>query len=191
MRGTLQRVLHEGLIKNHGPMVNFGRRLSGISYASTLTSTSRSDEEEMEGIMCEFEDGSTAGPYDLVVGCDGINSAVRRYVNDGKIRRSSSPEGEEEEEGGGKGGGGASSSAMSVVLRHERRPPPYIPDCASPSPFGTAMATTRATKRASSRHALLLTGITSGLVRGYFGESSRCWGVLASSPNEGILKEWR
>jgi hypothetical protein len=33
---------------------------------------------------------------------------------------------------------------------------------------------------------LLLTGITSGLVRGYFGDSSRCWGVLASSPNEGV-----
>jgi len=32
---------------------------------------------------------------------------------------------------------------------------------------------------------LLLTGITSGLVRGYFGDPSRCWGILASSsPNE-------
>jgi hypothetical protein len=28
---------------------------------------------------------------------------------------------------------------------------------------------------------LLLTGITSGLVRGYFGDPSRCWGLLASS----------
>ena len=40
--------------------------------------------------MCEFDDGSTSGPYDLVVGCDGIQSAVRQYVNDGEIRPSSS-----------------------------------------------------------------------------------------------------
>jgi len=31
---------------------------------------------------------------------------------------------------------------------------------------------------------LLLTCITSGLVQGYFGDSSRCWGILASSPIE-------
>ena len=35
--------------------------------------------------MCEVDDGSTAGPYDLVVGCDGIRSAVWQYVNDGEI----------------------------------------------------------------------------------------------------------
>ncbi|KAL3780231.1 hypothetical protein ACHAW5_009962 [Stephanodiscus triporus] len=105
-------------------MVNFGRRLSGISYASssTTSTTSRSDDDdddeememEMEGIMCEFEDGSTAGPYDIVVGCDGINSAVRRYVNDGEVRHSSSLGGEKEVKGGKGGGGGGASSSSST-----------------------------------------------------------------------------
>jgi hypothetical protein len=87
MRGTLQRVLHEGLTDDHGLGVTFGRRLTGVSYAS---SSSSSSSEGGEGIMCEFDDGSTSGPYDLVVGCDGIQSAVRQYVNDGEIRPSSS-----------------------------------------------------------------------------------------------------
>ena len=93
MRGTLQRVLHESLVDEYGLGVTFDRRLSGISYASHPMSSSKKGEEEeeiREGIICEFEDGSTSGTYDLVVGCDGIQSAVRRYVNDGAIRSDSS-----------------------------------------------------------------------------------------------------
>ena len=37
------------------------------------------------GALCEFEDGVVAGPFDLVVGCDGIKSAVKEYVCNGKI----------------------------------------------------------------------------------------------------------
>ena len=99
MRGTLQRVLHEGLADDHCLGVTFGRRLTGISYASSTSSSSSLSSSSSssasasggEGIMlCEFDDGSTSGPYDLVVGCDGIQSAVRQYVNDGVIRPSSS-----------------------------------------------------------------------------------------------------
>jgi salicylate hydroxylase len=37
------------------------------------------------GCICEFADGSSEGPFDLVVGCDGIKSAVKEYVETGKI----------------------------------------------------------------------------------------------------------
>lgn len=35
--------------------------------------------------MVKFEDGSSVGPFDMVVGCDGIKSAVKEYVETGKI----------------------------------------------------------------------------------------------------------
>jgi salicylate hydroxylase len=38
-----------------------------------------------DGAVCEFADGTVAGPFDLVVGCDGIKSAVKEYVCTGKI----------------------------------------------------------------------------------------------------------
>ena len=37
------------------------------------------------GAFCEFSDGTVEGPFDLVVGCDGIKSAVKEYVCTGKI----------------------------------------------------------------------------------------------------------
>ena len=42
------------------------------------------------GIMCLFEDGTTSGPFDLVVGCDGIRSTVKEFVDSGEISSSSS-----------------------------------------------------------------------------------------------------
>lgn len=45
------------------------------------------------GIICEFSDGSKAGPFDMVVGCDGINSAVKEYIDRGKISSIQSGEG--------------------------------------------------------------------------------------------------
>lgn len=58
-RGALQHELSKGL-KNR---VQFQKKLTAI----------RND-------YCEFADGSTTGPYDLIVGAEGINSKVQEYV---------------------------------------------------------------------------------------------------------------
>ncbi|KAL7532967.1 hypothetical protein ACHAXR_004961, partial [Thalassiosira sp. AJA248-18] len=79
LRGALQRILLEGLMQEHGIEVQFDKRLNGISY---------SDVGAEEGIECQFMDGSKTGPYDLVIGCDGIQSAVKQYVDTGKIQSS-------------------------------------------------------------------------------------------------------
>ncbi|EJK72990.1 hypothetical protein THAOC_05418 [Thalassiosira oceanica] len=75
LRGTLQRIMLDRLQREHGIEVQFGKKLSGISF----------EESESEGISCQFADGSRSGSYDLVVGCDGIQSKVKEYVERGKI----------------------------------------------------------------------------------------------------------
>ena len=69
LRGTLQRILQEQLMQEYGIEVQFDKRLCGID----------------EGGYCQFTDGSKTGKYDLVVGCDGIQSAVRQYIQLGAI----------------------------------------------------------------------------------------------------------
>lgn len=71
LRGTLQRILNEALIQDHRVQVQFDKKLGGLSYS--------------DGIMCQFNDGSVSGPFDLVVGCDGIQSAVKQYIDTGEI----------------------------------------------------------------------------------------------------------
>ena len=88
LRGTLQRILQEELSKEHGVEVQFDKRLSGISYSEG----NNLPEGGGEGITCQFADGSKTGPYDLVVGCDGIKSAVRQFVNSGKAFQGGSNE---------------------------------------------------------------------------------------------------
>ena len=41
-----------------------------------------------DGISIGFNDGSTEGPFDLVVGCDGVGSAVKSYVSNDFIPQS-------------------------------------------------------------------------------------------------------
>lgn len=55
--------------------VSFDKNLVGIQSCSP----------DGAGAMCEFSDGSTAGPFDLIVGCDGIKSAVKEYIETKKI----------------------------------------------------------------------------------------------------------
>lgn len=55
-----------------------------IQFSKTLTGIQAS---EGGGITCEFEDGSAVGEFDLVVGCDGIKTAVKEYVETGKISK--------------------------------------------------------------------------------------------------------
>jgi len=73
LRGTLQRILHEELMTEHDIQVQFGKRLVGLNYSDSDC-----------GINLHFTDGKSLGPYDLVVGCDGIKSIVKDYVNTGK-----------------------------------------------------------------------------------------------------------
>ena len=56
--------------------VQFGKTLSGIKSAPAAND---------DGIICVFQDGSEAGPFDLVVGCDGVNSPCKEYVEKGQI----------------------------------------------------------------------------------------------------------
>lgn len=70
MRGALQETLYDELPTDTSARVNFGKTLVGIEGSN-----------EKNGIMCHFQDGSSEGPFDLVIGCDGINSAVREYVD--------------------------------------------------------------------------------------------------------------
>jgi salicylate hydroxylase len=66
MRGALQRVLLDSL-----PMNSIS-----LQFQKKLLRLKSSD----EGVYCEFADGTTSGPYDLIVGCEGINSVVKKYV---------------------------------------------------------------------------------------------------------------
>ena len=54
--------------------VNFGKTLIGLE-----------SNQQNKGIMCKFLDGTIEGPFDLVIGCDGINSAVKEYIEKGSI----------------------------------------------------------------------------------------------------------
>lgn len=73
MRGALQEALAQTLPKDENIKLNFGKELVGIS--------ARGD----DGAFCEFSDGTADGNFDLVVGCDGVKSAVKEYIELGII----------------------------------------------------------------------------------------------------------
>ena len=77
MRGKLQETLLENLPKTKDIQVSFDKKLTGIIPS-------------VDGTMCQFSDGSSAGPFDLIVGCDGIKSAVKEYIEKGKISENDS-----------------------------------------------------------------------------------------------------
>eukprot|EP00592_Proboscia_alata_P001311 CAMPEP_0194374204 /NCGR_PEP_ID=MMETSP0174-20130528/22580_1 /TAXON_ID=216777 /ORGANISM="Proboscia alata, Strain PI-D3" /LENGTH=516 /DNA_ID=CAMNT_0039153617 /DNA_START=222 /DNA_END=1769 /DNA_ORIENTATION=- len=79
MRGALQETLFKNLPKETSDNVKFGKTLVGIKPAKAAAT------EGKGGIICVFEDGSEDGPFDMVVGSDGINSAVKEYVDTGNI----------------------------------------------------------------------------------------------------------
>lgn len=62
----------ETLPNNVSQKLQFGKALTGIGTCDG-------------GIQVQFQDGSCDGPFDMVVGCDGIKSAVKEYVETGKI----------------------------------------------------------------------------------------------------------
>mmetsp|Transcript_56411 Transcript_56411/g.136888 ORF Transcript_56411/g.136888 Transcript_56411/m.136888 type:complete len:741 (+) Transcript_56411:1029-3251(+) len=76
MRGALLEILLDEL-----PV---STKKCTLNPAKSLASITSSSETE-RGAFCQFSDGSTAGPFDLIVGCDGIKSAVKEYVDKGSI----------------------------------------------------------------------------------------------------------
>ena len=108
LRGTLQRILYEELAQENGVEVKFDKRLCGISY----TEYNGGNELEKEGIACKFHDGESTGPYDVVIGCDGIQSAVKEYVSSGSVEISA-----KDRSGGSSTQSKANSSAIYSGIR--------------------------------------------------------------------------
>jgi len=76
-RGCLLDTLWKTLPDATRRRVKFSKRLIGIS-------------PQPDGsVMCEFSDGVMAGPFDVVLGCDGVRSPCKEYVGTGRISRSS------------------------------------------------------------------------------------------------------
>lgn len=77
MRGAFQEVLIDTLPRDKSLELKFGKSLSGIDSADGAA-------------YCKFTDGSTSGPFDLIVGTDGIKSAVKEYIEKNMISKDSS-----------------------------------------------------------------------------------------------------
>jgi len=73
MRGTLQETLWKTLPSVTRRKVKFNKSLIDIKPQSDGS------------VMCEFSDGTAAGPFDVVLGCDGIKSPCKEYIQTGKI----------------------------------------------------------------------------------------------------------
>ena len=73
MRGCLQDTLWKTLPSATRRNVKFNKALSDIKPQSDGS------------VLCEFSDGTTAGPFDVVIGCDGVKSACKEYLTTGKI----------------------------------------------------------------------------------------------------------
>ena len=73
MRGSLQETLWKTLPNSTRRKIQFNKSLVDI-------------EPQVDGsVMCEFSDGTSAGPFDVVIGCDGVKSACKSYLETGKI----------------------------------------------------------------------------------------------------------
>lgn len=77
MRGALQEVLVDHLPSSIP--VQFGKNLADVVPS-----------EEGTGVLCKFSDGSISGPFDMIVGCDGIKSAVKDFIDTGKVQNGDS-----------------------------------------------------------------------------------------------------
>jgi salicylate hydroxylase len=76
MRGALQETLYETLPEETRERVQFGKTLTDIVT-----------DDDCSGLTLKFADGTSSGPFDLVIGCDGVKSAVKEYIEEGSISR--------------------------------------------------------------------------------------------------------
>jgi salicylate hydroxylase len=81
MRSTLQETLYNGLPDSTKRRVAFNKLLIGIVPTNTGLGT---------GAECVFADGTRVGPFDLIIGADGIKSAVKEYIGTGRISEDAS-----------------------------------------------------------------------------------------------------
>jgi len=72
MRGALQETLMNELPPQTAKRVQFSKTLIDIRSQS-------------DGLTCLFNDGSEEGPFDMIIGSDGINSSVKEYIEKGNI----------------------------------------------------------------------------------------------------------
>lgn len=75
MRGALQEVLVDNLPNGLSKQIQFNKKLSDIVPL-----------DNQQGVLCKFSDGSESGPFDMVIGCDGIRSAVKDYIETGQVK---------------------------------------------------------------------------------------------------------
>lgn len=88
-RGALQEVLLGELPQDVKRRIQFDSKLVDIFDSSSSKANGNSNSSE-EGIMCKFSNGSVEGPFDIIIGCDGIKSAVKEFVETSKISSAAS-----------------------------------------------------------------------------------------------------
>jgi 2-polyprenyl-6-methoxyphenol hydroxylase-like FAD-dependent oxidoreductase len=77
MRSTLQETLYNCLPGSTKSRVAFNKLLIGIEPTKNGSG----------GAECIFADGSRDGPFDLIIGADGIKSAVKENIGTGRISK--------------------------------------------------------------------------------------------------------
>ena len=78
MRGALQQTLVDTLPADTQKKMQFNKSLTNLI------------QQDDGSIVCEFADGSQVGPFDLVVGCDGVKSACKEFIERGRISKDAS-----------------------------------------------------------------------------------------------------
>ena len=101
-RWKYQQILHDACVAA-GIHIHFGKRLQSVSSISSSSSSEDDDDNNSENghankkTLLQFKDGSCV-TTSLVIGADGINSRVRKYVTNPKTATVDQSANNEEEE---------------------------------------------------------------------------------------------
>jgi hypothetical protein len=110
MRNSIQQALLDTLPANVKNRLAYGKYLTNIQTSNS----NNGDGGDGGGAYCEFADGTTAGPFDLIVGCDGIQSACKEFLERGKISSRKTKRGQGSAAAGNDGVGGAIYSGVRI-----------------------------------------------------------------------------